>query len=502
MMNRQYISLLALIGMIAAPMIFQKCGPAPAPPLPPNIQDMCFCPDSAKKDSFCSMIPKIIAIPDSLVNEGYRAGFDSLRQPYFDIFSWQSFVALNWPADGNGNPIPGAFSKDYTSPRVWEHYADPDTVFTKPVSFVPPAVRSGAAANKKILYMTSKFSNADSLKFDNPSLLVESDGNALIDKNLNYAVFEERINPDELTYINKNNLNTQAGQVKWIDSLGHTVSLPQGSKKNNTTGAIEIKASWRILIRGTDSMATYYHQPAIIYIDSAYTTNGKPLTVEAEVGLVGLHIIHKTEQLFGQFMVWSTFEHIDNVPDNLQKDQTAPPRKEYSFYDPNCIGCPVNTPPAPKSGDKVVKWSPTPPYAQDYATTVQGEQGGKSFGTQVVRLYPVYYYTELVNDVWRDKLKGTVWENYRLIGSQWGGKVDGPPFDTVNAPQFLANTTMETYIQGNASCINCHKFAVIAGQKPKAATKYNSDFSFLFHHATVKSQAILPKKDSTVTKGK
>jgi mono/diheme cytochrome c family protein len=487
----------AVLAVFSFVILLPQCESGPCPPsdLPPNIASMCYCADSTRSDSFCSQIPHEIPLPDSLHQAGYHVMLDSLHQPYFDIFSWQSFVALNWPADAQGKPVPGTFSTDFSSPRVWEYYADPDTVFTSGTTKVPKAVWAQAhSKKKKLLYMRSKFQDIDSIGLG-PNAFLESDGNALIDQNGNYAVFEEKMNPDEYNYIDTAGLRTQAGQQRWVDSLHQTIDLPEGfytDAKHGTggiVGAMELKASWKILVPGKDSIDRFYHQPAVIYIDSNYTTNHQPLTVEAEVGLVGLHIVHKTSQTFGQFMVWSTFEHIDNVPDNLQASQ-APVSQllHYSFYAPSILGAAVNTPPSPHPGDNVVRWSPQMPYASEYLQEVHGDNNVFT-GTQAVREFPVYYYTELVNRQWRAKLAGTVWANYRLIGSQWGGTPDGPPFDTMSAPQYLGNATMETYEQQTASCITCHgSFAKIAGHGPRP----KADFSFLFGHATVAEAPKIP----------
>src|SRR4051812_150991 len=40
-------------------------------------------------------------------------------QRIFDIFAWQTFVALNWPAGPGGRPATGKTMADNTSPRVW-----------------------------------------------------------------------------------------------------------------------------------------------------------------------------------------------------------------------------------------------------------------------------------------------------------------------------------------------------------------------------------------------
>ena len=66
--------------------------------------------------------------------------------------------------------------------------------------------------------------------------------------------------------------------------------------------------------------------------------------------------------------------------------------------------------------------------------------------------------------------------NYRLVGSQWTLPNDGGGTSTVNVPFRLGNTTLETFIQLNASCINCHGFANVVAGKDTIGT----DFSFLF----------------------
>ena len=114
------------------------------------------------------------------------------------------------------------------------------------------------------------------------------------------------------------------------------------------------------------------------------------------------------------------------------------------------------------------------PYAHQYGVKAPGQVYKDSFGSQAIRVYPIYKYTDMINNLWQEKLKGTVWANYRLIGSQWQkAEVNPPP----NAPNFLANTTLETFIQSNASCISCHSFATITYNN----TTINTDLSFLFY---------------------
>ena len=93
----------------------------------------------------------------------------------------------------------------------------------------------------------------------------------------------------------------------------------------------------------------------------------------------------------------------------------------------------------------------------------------------------------------------SVWQFYRLISTQWptrpAGLVSPParkdgdvlrlsPADILGgpAPVFLANTTLESYIQGNvpsasSSCMDCHANATTASG-PKQQVQF-SDFTYI-----------------------
>jgi hypothetical protein len=425
-----------------------------------------FC-DSGSGNSLCSYLPIDL---DTNFSVGYNSFLDSGRQIPFDMFSWQTFVALNWPADAQGRPTGGSIGNNTGNMRVWEYYQDPAVVFNKLVQ-QPLLLHMGNAKQEslKFFYMDSK----------SPKALMpvrgfqEADGHPLIDRNLNFALYEIKMNPVEVDFVKKFNLQTTAGIDSFYRSHKKKFSLPMSDSATGNPGSIEIKASWRILdpSKGDDT-TRFYCRNALIYIDSAHTTNGKPLLVRAKVGLVGMHIIRKTHKFAGK-SIWTTFEHVDNTPDNPQEAQQNP-NKRWSFYNPACLNCVPNDTPAFKEGDnQQYRWNPTPPYAARYAVYGPSQNDVGPFGTQAVRVYPIYKFTEELNNAWRAKLKGTVWANYRLIGSQWQkGEVQYPP----NAPALLANTTLETYIQPTASCITCHGGAYVISGKDTIYT----DLSFIF----------------------
>lgn len=437
---------------------------APTPSIP-----ISFC-DSGNGNSPCSYLPYEVGVNQGF---GYTSFLDSAIQPHFDVFSWQTFVALNWPADSTGRPVGGSMGDYAGYQRVWEYYQDPAQVFGNALanSAQPLTLHLNAARQQglKFLYMDSKAPGA----LDSMHGFRQADGHPLIDVNLNFALYEIKMNPVEVTFVTTHNLTTVAGIDSFAKGNNNKFELPESDSATGNIGMMEVKAAWRILdsTKG-DDYSRFYTRDAVIFIDSAHVVGNKQLKFTAKVGLVGMHIIRKTGS-FAQKMIWSTFEHIDNTPDNVQEAQMK--QKRWSFYAPQCLNCIPNDTPAFQQGDNnKYRWDSTAPWAKRYAVNPPSQSNvGPLFGTQAVRVYPVYKFTEQVNNAWRAKLKGTVWANYRLVGSQWQkGETIHP-----NAPAYLANTTLETYIQPTSSCITCHgDFAYVLSGKDTIRT----DLSFIF----------------------
>jgi hypothetical protein len=178
--------------------------------------------------------------------------------------------------------------------------------------------------------------------------------------------------------------------------------------------------------------------------------------------LVGLHIGRKV--ITDPQWVWSTFEHVANAPTQAEIDNKTL-RAHYNFFNPVCSPdkCAVNTPPTRP-------WNPNiEPFPHGYRS-------------QIVRVIAIAASTAKLNAQFQAILKNTVWANYELVSTQWPTDAKSKTDPTgAPAPQFLANTTMETYIQGNvplssSSCIACHKDAT--------DTKgHFSDFTYILERA-------------------
>lgn len=379
-------------------------------------------------------------------------------QEAFDFNSWLTFVALSAPADGS--PI-GA-----DAPTVWEGWQDlfslmlPNGAAPPPfgTTVPPPGACTGAAAGTPVVRMISKTPVTPTLEVAGEPL----NTGPLIDQNGHYVRYQILVNQPMYNYIVSNGLYSKAGQQRFTGDI----AFPAGATTKGTTGtvgAIVVKAAWKVLDPSDpDDNASKFH----VLKTYVYTPAGPGVSESCEMetlGLVGLHIVHKTD---GEPQwIWSTFEHVDNVPPAAGPTAGA----RYSFFNAGCssTACPPNRqPPQP--------WDPS----------VDPFPGG--FRSQIVRgtTYPAVALDSAAmwNEQFRAAIQGTVWQNYQLITTQWPtdatNKTDpnGVPF-----PVFAANVTMETYVQGNvpqasSSCMSCHGNATTTSGRP-------SDFSFVLEKA-------------------
>ncbi|HKR06952.1 MAG TPA: hypothetical protein VJY62_20110 [Bacteroidia bacterium] len=398
----------------------------------------------------------------------------ALTQKDADLFSWQTFIAMNWPADiNNCGPDTGKGMSILSGkgPVVWETYLSSDEVFVAasdtPDNWctngnrrngfkrLPQKVQDLAkqTAVYRFIYRNSK----------SPHDLDEAVGGPLVDQNGRFARYEVRMNEDEYKYIMTNSLWDKIGQQKFVKDC--TITMPSGPTSYGPVGAMEFKAAWKVLGKGDDT-TRFYRIRAIVYNDDS--EDPSPGENPVTLGLVGLHIAHKTPTQ-GNW-VWSTFEQVDNLT--------------KSFYNPACTDCPANV---PLTGSNFKELDSTGMPLDS--------------PTQVTRINPIQDpFADTLNQQFQSLLKGSVWANYQLVSTQWLA------FEKMT-PLFLANSVQETYVQGpnppsyggyklridqqyyedslyhpfapgiSASCMGCHYVAGISGTKAKA------DFSFMLGEA-------------------
>lgn len=353
----------------------------------------------------------------------------------FDDYSWRSFIALNWPAmSGAGNrgkPDTSRSFGDTSGPRVWTTWKSRFEIF-QPGGVAPAAWSSydgenpcGAGISNDMPTLSAFSAFGD---FNQADFSMSNVSNPLVAQNRTYLRYDVRVNEAQFGSIVDN---------KWyLESNLPTTATPVPF----TTGSIEVKAAWRILTDAdTPQMrARYYVVPAVQVLDVASGTC-KP----QDVALVGLHIVAKTPSR--PQWIWSSFEHVDNVP-GLTDEPGIPPG----------IGHSLNDSAKPQALE--------PPFAPP-AVSAANPPSVDPDPNQVVREQQIVPSTMATNRAYwaLPEIKGTVWENYMLVMTQWptssapeAPNNNGAPFPSSGSA--LANTTMETYFQ-TTTCMSCHNVA-------------------------------------------
>lgn len=418
----------------------------------------------------------------------------------FAVLAWQAFIALNWPADGDGRPSKTKDISDATSNRVWDFWRPADTIF------LPDGAKPAAWDDK--LQDSQHFQWKSAWRQHTTSgSNTEAFGGPLVDQNGNWVRYQMRVNREEFDYIYANGLYSIDEQIKFSQhSDQNRVDLPlnEGTTKH---GAIEIKLAWKELLPGEDS-SRFFTKELSAEVSEPRGADGqlaKPR--EFKAGLVGMHIAMRTKS--SPEWIWATFEQVDNVPD------AEYPVAHPSFFNPSKT-LPVNVLPTPNAvrdpdtGDYAIvtalnadKWveSLTKTPVQTTRVVVPTQKGlnphdadldavAKEVNQQVQKLLHA---------------QGSVFQYYKLIDVQWpvhpnapaaaGGAGSAPESITDKTPGqmvpvFLINTTMETYFQkgdqpagqleqddrlamgsapidatrvnGTESCVGCHYSSGIA----------------------------------------
>jgi len=382
-------------------------------------------------------------------------------------FAWRAFIALNWPASreqGARGVADRTKSLADPGPRVWETFKSDYELFeigddgrpAPPTPWTSYGGRNpcGAEADNRDKTIASFAPFAD---FNQPSFAPGEPANPLVAQNGAYTRYEIHFNEPEFTAI---------AASGW--SLG--LNLPDKSRPARLPiGSVAVKAAWRPLAPGEAqaARARYYVESAEI-VDVAKTlAAGRLVCSRSDLALVGLHIAIKTKSR--PQWVWSTFEHVDNVPPAGAGDAREPDARDagapYSYFDP---AKPAKLwPPLGSKETAPVDWTNPPKLNPE--------------PMQVVRRYPIQSGIMAMNRAYwaLPGVKGTVWERYMLVAVQWptsmgppspdndGGFFPGEPSgasaeesyrSTAKTQENLANTTMETYLQDMpSSCMACHQ---------------------------------------------
>ena len=480
--------------------------------------------------ALCPLLAAYIG-PDGRL--GHAAGYDGLYgmlptqssgdlETPFDNMAWQMFVALNWAA----NAVKQKPDKGLTTPgqRVWQTYRKVSKLFGDSPDM------AGCTSAQALPVLSIGSDESGNPAPNNEEYLQASTNRPLIDVNGNWTIFERRVNDIEANYLlapngqSSQTLTTSQGQKNFVNAGQKVEFTTSDTVQTGKNGAIEIKAAWRIIDRSKgDDPSRYFTQLVQLAVAKDLVHGGQQICATVTVGLVGMHIIQRNPfyqpnaSLKPQW-IWASFEHVDNAPMALapcnvrngcgddpstnwiNQPSCGPAAPDgqvrYSFFRHDRSVLNTNVRPRPFGfGPERFPWNPKQPYAQ-------GGVLPETAAPQATRCWSIYLTTALLNGQWQSALAAvhSVFQNYLLIGTQWGGDVEPEQKNPVPAnavPGMLSNITLETYIQNNiegnkkaqggpGSCVSCHSFA-----KLPVEGKPSADFSFLpglVDRATARSQ--------------
>jgi hypothetical protein len=458
--------------------------------------------------------------------------FNLRNQTNADCIAWQQFIYMNWTASSStpGMPDTTVSASQFglpsnTRPTVWQTYVLANLLFSGDSAALKKAAAHPGRLNLSVL------SEASTLDL---SAIGQASGTKLkpqwlTDQRGGLTYYTVSINLDEAAYITSQNLTSFAGQEACASNPGQNgkggFNLPMGPGDVDcagnaktfglNVGSVELKAAWVVL--PSDGSLNYRYLTAQATVTDPYGN-----TSNQTVGLTGLHIIRRLPGA-PQFL-WSTFEQVDNAPDNGGNTVNLPPNPNrqaspgYTYFNPSCdpatdfYQCKVNTAPTTPCTNT------SPPYLP---------QGCSPYAApmQVTRMTPVESVANSTNQyAWSLFPAQSVFNYYRLIDVQWPNLPTAIPPQSVvpltvggitpaTATRVVANTTMETYVQTSAACMDCHQYGDIAqakavtffrkngmtqrsvtlfpmtatGEKAASSTPdYATSYSFIFSADTVK----------------
>jgi hypothetical protein len=469
---------LILVSTAAAGFLLEVCSTAwgaPCPPPTPSIASPTLPTDVSDQVLTC----------DNSIN-------------FFDDFSWQSFVALIWPAaqGQRGVPDPAQTNFPVSGPLVfgtykadWETFPPPNSANPPPApspwaSFAGTANPCGSSVNvgwgDLALSSYTKFGNlgeaAFGAFFDGPII---SSGFAQSPAQQQYLRYQASYNKTEHDQILGNGwyLQSKLGNITFC-SNGATLDGNQCPAENS----VDLKAAWIDMASvPKPSWPRYYVRTAWV-LDPTNSTSRK--CTQRDMGLVGLHIVSKTKTR--PQWIWSTFEQIDNVPVVTGATPTA--NTVFNLNDgkgaamlddnPYCVPQPGNVDVTCPNGSQVAM-----PADASQATRFNVMRLQR-IGTPPIP--GASDNTPATNSAYQKLLAAAAanspWQYYQLVMTQWPtpGSMpsnQGTPDHTIpgNDPNTtpvlssFANVTMETFSQRDVfgGCMFCHNATAHPGGKPQ-----------------------------------
>jgi mono/diheme cytochrome c family protein len=340
-----------------------------------------------------------------------------------DLFAWQVMIAASWPA-GDGR-------------LEWETWKEERELF-RDDGAAPAGVPDACEGVARTLVRAKKI--ADVLDADHQAASATATLEPILtDQRGGTVRYEIRFNPIAEGHIVRGRLDDAR-----VQAAAPAIRFPDG--------AVTLKAAWRPVAAEEEER---FH-----VIDACVCEPGDGALAgcrRARMGLVGLHLAVKTPS--APAWIWSTFEHIDNVP-----GPGAGPR--LSFHDPSCAGCVANAQTPPGTPTQLARTTPVASRAPDCAAPDAAVDDVATLNADVARAMT---------------RAGSFLRFYQLVGTQRPAPraAGQPPTVFSVTPPVLANTTMESFVQETSSCMGCHASARTA----RAGAAVSADFVFSLNNA-------------------
>ena len=231
---------------------------------------------------------------------------------------------------------------------------------------------------------------------------------------------------------------------------------------------VEVKMSW-VDVSTLSNPGNYIQVSATV---PTYNTSNPSQWIpngikDITLALVGVHFVATVAG--HPEMIWATFEHFGNTPNNAYTytstsgNKTVPQDSvgNWLFCVTNCpTGTTFNSSHAKISGNDIVG------HPSGSPVTPSNTQRTNPWGLPGTAAASVASNTQIVsinNSVLSQLLSGDMRKNYFMLGATWtlgGQPPTAIPPNTINGTQVgtnvLANSTMETYVQGTFNCFTCH----------------------------------------------
>ncbi len=390
-------------------------------------------------------MPADVCIPD---------GFTGVAVDYFDDYSWRAFTSLVWPAASGKRGVAAPSRIGATGARVFETYKPLWEIFHADGSAPEPAFGKYDGAAYSPCGAASRFGDVVIGSISG----IDDIGQAGI------GVLDPPIVAQNGRYVRTLTLFNQIAFDHIVkhryyrrDALPVVPSpRPERPVLEFPIGSVAIKTAW-IDVNGLPAVLVkrLYTRTALVtraggalrQAQGGVSLSNPEGCTSITVGLIGMHIAQKT--VSRPQWIWSSFEQKELVPPKWADWPGA-----FVLHDGQGAGMPERNP---------LSLTPLAPEPA-HPFNIERDAGA-----------PLLTATELTSFAYQEALKGTPWEYYRLIMTQWprleGNQTDPIPasvdgsapntFPGTGAFSAFTNVAMETFDQKNVQlgCMSCHNRA-------------------------------------------